>query len=423
MTTNTGLELSVKHIVANLSEGFPSKQALYEFINAPVVRSDKLERLMENVLVYDNQHLARLSLPNTRTNRYIHDIQGVHEILTKYGFFPQSQAFANTSVHHSTERQKNYEEGKVGDMTAGVYVGLNDRNLPIGIVSIEHHIVTKGSHYISYNVHLNGEYEIVNKIREEITATCTQHVPRNASVKSAAATAQGDIEYKDAKDFHKDPQLAQSTFYPWMVMPEAEDPMGAYFEEFLKSNARVLILIGPPGTGKSTFIRTLIAKHKVQATIAYTAMTVKHPKFLSNFLSEQEDDDGLEDGARTPALLVMEDSDDVIRSRELGNQLMAEFLNAADGIASNSHVKMVFSTNLPTTRDIDSALKRPGRCFDILHFRHLTAEQANAARASVGMEPRDFGEARNTTLSIALNEAARNIDEGEISPRFGFAPN
>jgi hypothetical protein len=37
---------------------------------------------------------------------------------------------------------------------------------------------------------------------------------------------------------------------------------------------------------------------------------------------------------------------------------------------------MIFSTNLPSIRDIDSALVRPGRCFDIVTFEALSYGQA-----------------------------------------------
>lgn len=418
----SGLEIAVKHAVANLEVGFGSRKDLFEFINAPVIRSDKMERLMENTLAFDNQVQTKLSLPNNRTNQYVADAQRLHEILTEAGFQPITQIFENTQVLHSTERSKNFKEGKVGDMTGGVYVATNARHLPIAIVNIEHRVMTKGTHYISYTVHFNGESNLVNTVRELILDECMEHVPMNATVRVANVEPNGELAYTDAKDFYKQPQLAHPAFYPWMVMPGSEDPLSAYFQEFLKSNARVLILIGPPGTGKSTMIRTMIAKNRVQATIAYTAATVQHPSFLKNFLREQEDSDDLEDSARPPALLVMEDSDEVIRSRDLGNQLMAEFLNAADGIAANSHVKMVFSTNLKTARDIDTALMRPGRCFDLLSFRLLDATQALEARRAIGLPDRVFEEGKTVTLSTALNETKLNADEGIVSPRFGFAP-
>jgi hypothetical protein len=41
--------------------------------------------------------------------------------------------------------------------------------------------------------------------------------------------------------------------------------------------------------------------------------------------------------------------------------------------------KLIFSTNLPSTKDIDDAILRAGRCFGVLEFRALTLTEANEA--------------------------------------------
>jgi ATP-dependent 26S proteasome regulatory subunit len=46
---------------------------------------------------------------------------------------------------------------------------------------------------------------------------------------------------------------------------------------------------------------------------------------------------------------------------------------------------MIFSTNLPSIKDIDPALVRPGRCYDILNFAELNQEQAEALATKVGV--------------------------------------
>jgi ATP-dependent 26S proteasome regulatory subunit len=56
--------------------------------------------------------------------------------------------------------------------------------------------------------------------------------------------------------------------------------------------------------------------------------------------------------------------------------MMHRFLNVGDGLVTTKGKKMIFSTNLPSIRDIDSALVRPGRCFDIVTFENLTQEEA-----------------------------------------------
>ncbi|MBW6072289.1 hypothetical protein, partial [Pseudomonas aeruginosa] len=102
--------------------------------------------------------------------------------------------------------------------------------------------------------------------------------------------------------------------------------------------------------------------------------------------------------------IITEDSDKMVAKREDGNSNMAGLLNATAGLVSTK-TKIIISTNLPTLRDVDEALVRPGRAFDILTFKTLTAEQANDARIANGLEPVDFV-GNNFTLAEALNTDA-----------------
>jgi len=74
--------------------------------------------------------------------------------------------------------------------------------------------------------------------------------------------------------------------------------------------------------------------------------------------------------------LVFEDADAYLTSRESGNKVIHKFLNAGDGLISKSNKKIIFTTNLQSITDIDSALTRPGRCHDILQFRSLTTDES-----------------------------------------------
>mgnify|MGYP003340395318 CR=1 FL=1 len=46
---------------------------------------------------------------------------------------------------------------------------------------------------------------------------------------------------------------------------------------------------------------------------------------------------------------------------------------------------MLFRSNLPSIRDIDSALVRPGRCFDILTFDSLSHNDASDLAKKLGV--------------------------------------
>ena len=172
--------------------------------------------------------------------------------------------------------------------------------------------------------------------------------------------------------------------YPWI--PESYATLTDYFAEYLSSDASVLILIGPPGTGKTTFIKNLIHRSGGDAKVTYDPRVMAQDGFFAGFISDNTN------------VLVMEDADDFLQSREEGNTMMHKFLNVADGLISAAGKKMVFSTNLPNVSDIDSALLRPGRCFDIVQFRALNRDEAQDVLDEIG-DDRQLGDGNQFTLA------------------------
>jgi ATP-dependent 26S proteasome regulatory subunit len=119
---------------------------------------------------------------------------------------------------------------------------------------------------------------------------------------------------------------------------------------------------------------------------------------------------------------VVEDADLIMAKRSDGNHRMSEILNATSGIASDNHSKFILSTNLKSIDDIDPALLRHGRCFDVLCFRELTANEAAVVRAARGMSPRDFSSNRDYKLAEVLNNSiSKHQVEAIVKPRFGFS--
>lgn len=157
--------------------------------------------------------------------------------------------------------------------------------------------------------------------------------------------------------------------YPWL-----KSSVDDYIREYLDSDANVLILIGPPGTGKTTFIKNMIHLAKANAKVAYDSRILEGDDFFAGFI----DDDS--------RFLIMEDADTFLDSRHDGNSIMHKFLNVSDGLISAADKKLVFSTNLPNTHSIDEALLREGRCFDVLEFRPLTRAEAQAVRDEIGSD-------------------------------------
>ena len=158
--------------------------------------------------------------------------------------------------------------------------------------------------------------------------------------------------------------------YPFIT----DETLGQYYDRFMHSTASILLLIGPPGTGKTTFIRGLLQHAQASALVTYDTSILSKDHIFAEFI----------EGNRN--VMVIEDADNFLGARSDGNDFMHKFLNVGDGLVTALNKKMIFSTNLPSIRDIDPALIRPGRCFDILHFDMLTQEQAVKLTDKMGIE-------------------------------------
>lgn len=151
------------------------------------------------------------------------------------------------------------------------------------------------------------------------------------------------------------------------MYPMINSSLNEYYERFMRSSASVLVLRGDPGLGKTGFIRGLINYANTSAMVSYDETILSEDRIFAQFLEDN-----------SIGIFVLEDSDNMLSSRTSGNNLMHKFLNVSDGLVSSRKKKMIFSTNLPSVKDIDEALIRPGRCFDILEFDKLTRDQAQA---------------------------------------------
>lgn len=157
-------------------------------------------------------------------------------------------------------------------------------------------------------------------------------------------------------------------FYPWI------EDVPAYIDQFIASEESVLVLLGETGTGKTSFIRSMIWQKSLTTMFTYDSELLHSDGLFADLICNERVN-----------LLVIEDADIFLTHREhSGNQVMAKFLNVTDGLASGSgRKKLIFTANILEPSKIDTALLRAGRCFDCLTFRRLTfAEACAAARAA-----------------------------------------
>lgn len=150
-----------------------------------------------------------------------------------------------------------------------------------------------------------------------------------------------------------------------------------FAQRFLESSASVLILLGDPGTGKTSLIRHILRTSGREAYATYDEQVMHDDCLYTDFLSGNA------------KFLILEDADLILADRQRdGNKVMSKILNAADGLVSFNDKKIIFTANIRDVNKIDEALLRPGRCFDVINFRSLKGEEIKKVCAVNGLEPR-----------------------------------
>ena len=239
-----------------------------------------------------------------------------------------------------------------------------------------------------------------------------------------------------------------NAFYPYL-----DGGIVNLIEDFIASDETVLILMGEPGTGKSTAISSAAAALNLMPIYVKKKEVIEYKNFISSIFSfsdnymekaqvingagrdalfkERKIFDQMATQPNLPSVeigvkrkepafpvIIVEDGDLLIAPRSHGNEMMAELLNETDGVGSAITRKMIITTNLTDKGQIEPALMRDGRHYmgEPLHFRLLTPMEAIEARSAAGLPSFEVTPSENVSLAKALRKPRKKIylKEGEI---------
>jgi hypothetical protein len=202
---------------------------------------------------------------------------------------------------------------------------------------------------------------------------------------------------------------------------------------------KLAILSGPPGTGKSYFIKGLIDKvSKNSMCVILPAQLITEldgpglvPVLISqkaqtrwDELTEQE----VPAFGDKPIVFIAEDCDHYLVPREGANSsLISGLLNYTDGIMSDLlNIRFIATTNAPHLA-IDQALKRPGRLLKHCFIDSLSVDKANEIyeRLTEKKGTDWFDEPASLAEVYARANGIETYNEeecGEKEKRLGFNP-
>jgi len=200
-------------------------------------------------------------------------------------------------------------------------------------------------------------------------------------------------------------------------------PDGFEFEQNLTAaiaahSSGTTILRGMPGTGKTSFIRHLIAK--LSRTHRFYYLPTNAEKFLT---SPDVMDFWAGENRSWPdakKVVILEDAEELLMQRAGDNrEKVAVLLNVADGLLGDFlQVHLIATVNCEISK-LDPAITRPGRLLAVREFKRLSREQAKRIADAKGIalpEQPDFSLAEIYQKLVAGSNA-----EKEPSRQVGFA--